>query len=64
MIDFQNVSFSYDKESGKQVLSNINLQIPEGKFTAHVGPSGGGKSTIARLIARFWDISDGAIQIG
>ena len=63
-IELKNVSFSYDKESGKQVLSNINLQIPEGKFTALVGPSGGGKSTIARLIARFWDISDGAIQIG
>lgn len=63
-IELKNVSFSYDKKSGKQVLSNINLQIPEGKFTALVGPSGGGKSTIARLIARFWDISDGVIQIG
>ena len=41
-IELKNVSFSYDKESGKQVLSNINLQIPEGKFTALVGPSGGG----------------------
>lgn len=63
-IELRNVSFSYDKESGKQVLSNINLQIPEGKFSALVGPSGGGKSTIARLIARFWDITDGTIQIG
>ena len=52
-IQLQDVSFSYDKESGKQVLSHINLKIPEGKFTALVGPSGGGKSTIARLIARF-----------
>ena len=60
----QDVSFSYDKESGKQVLSHINLKIPEGKFTALVGPSGGGKSTIARLIARFWDVNDGKITIG
>ena len=58
------VEFSYDKESGKQVLSHINLKIPEGKFTALVGPSGGGKSTIARLIARFWDVNDGKITIG
>ena len=58
-IQLQDVSFSYDKESGKQVLSHINLKIPEGKFTALVGPSGGGKSTIARLIARFWDVNDG-----
>ena len=63
-IQLQDVSFSYDKESGKQVLSHINLKIPEGKFTALVGPSGGGKSTIARLIARFWDVNDGKITIG
>ena len=52
-IQLQDVSFSYDKESGKQVLSHINLKIPEGKFTALVGPSGGGKSTIARLMPVF-----------
>ena len=46
------------------MLSHINLKIPEGKFTALVGPSGGGKSTIARLIARFWDVNDGKITIG
>ena len=63
-IQLQDVSFSYDKESGKQVLSHINLKIPEEKFTALVGPSGGGKSTIARLIARFWDVNDGKITIG
>ena len=63
-IQLQDVSFSYDKESGKQVLSHIDLKIPEGKFTALVGPSGGGKSTIARLIARFWDVNDGKITIG
>ena len=63
-IQLQDVSFSYDKESGKQVLSHINLKIQEGKFTALVGPSGGGKSTIARLIARFWDVNAGKITIG
>ena len=63
-IQLQDVSFSYDKENGKQVLSHINLKILEGKFTALVGPSGGGKSTIARLIARFWDVNDGKITIG
>lgn len=63
-IELKNVSFSYDKENGKQVLSHINLKIPEGKFTALVGPSGSGKSTIARLIARFWDVTEGEIRIG
>lgn len=63
-IELKNVSFSYDEENGKQVLSHINLKIPEGKFTALVGPSGSGKSTIARLIARFWDVTEGEIQIG
>lgn len=63
-IALKGVSFSYDKEHGKQVLSHINLKIPEGTFTALVGPSGGGKSTIARLIARFWDVNEGVIEIG
>ena len=63
-IQLQDVSFSYDKESGKQVLSHINLKIPEGKFTALVGPSGGGKSTIARLIARFYDVDSGKVTVG
>ena len=42
----------------------MNLTLPEGSFTALVGPSGGGKSTVARLIARFWDVSEGQIKIG
>ena len=46
------------------MLRGINLQIPEGSYTALVGPSGGGKSTIARLIARFWDVGKGSITIG
>lgn len=63
-IHLQDVVFSYDQTQENNVLSHISLQIPEGKFTALVGPSGGGKSTIARLIARFWDVSDGSITIG
>ncbi|MCI7134867.1 MAG: ATP-binding cassette domain-containing protein [Clostridiales bacterium] len=42
----------------------MDLKLPEGSFTALVGPSGGGKSTVAKLIARFWDVTDGAITIG
>lgn len=53
--------------SGKEedtVLRHIDLELPAGTFTALVGPSGGGKSTAARLIARFWDVTDGRIAIG
>lgn len=50
-IDFKNVSFGYSKD--KEIIHNINLSIPEGTVTALVGPSGGGKSTIAKLIAGF-----------
>lgn len=46
------------------VLHGINLKLPEGSFTALVGPSGGGKSTVAKLISRFWDVTGGEIQIG
>jgi ATP-binding cassette subfamily B protein len=63
-IQLTDVSFSYDPEQGKNALSHVNLMIPEGKITALVGPSGGGKSTIARLIARFWDVEKGSIKIG
>ena len=45
-------------------MNNINFDIEENKFCALIGPSGGGKSTIARLIARFWDVSGGEITIG
>lgn len=46
------------------MLRHIDLELPAGTFTALVGPSGGGKSTAARLIARFWDVTDGYIAIG
>lgn len=63
-IELTDVSFSYDSGSGKKALSHIDLVIPAGKITALVGPSGGGKSTIARLIARLWDVDSGEIKIG
>lgn len=47
-----------------EVLHGINLTLKEGGFTAFVGPSGGGKSTVAKLIARFWDVTEGSIKIG
>ncbi|WP_064609523.1 ABC transporter ATP-binding protein [Photobacterium sp. J15] len=62
-VDFSNVSFRYEKQ-GPEVLSNVSFSAPQGTLTAIVGPSGAGKSTIAMLLARFWDVSDGEIQIG
>ncbi|BDB02199.1 ABC transporter ATP-binding protein [Clostridium botulinum] len=70
-IELKDVFFSYNtyeddnlNRENNYVLNNINLKLPEGKFTALVGPSGGGKSTVARLITRFWDVSKGEIKIG
>lgn len=63
-IELADVSFSYDAKSDRKALSHIDLIVPAGKFTALVGPSGGGKSTIARLITRFWDVQSGTIKIG
>lgn len=59
-IEFQNVSFAYDKD---HVLENINLRIDKGKTIALVGPSGGGKSTLADLIPRFYDPSSGVVTL-
>lgn len=56
------VSFGYHE--GKEILHEVSLQIPAGSMTALVGPSGGGKSTIAKLIAGFWDVKKGRITIG
>ena len=63
-IRLRDVSFSYGGHDGKEVLHHLDLTIPQGKFTALVGPSGGGKSTIARLAARFWDVTSGSITLG
>ncbi len=62
-IELKDVHFTYDEEDG-EVLHGIDLSMQEGSFTALVGPSGGGKSTVAKLIARFWDVSSGSISIG
>lgn len=61
-ITFDNVSFSY--HDGTEVLHNISFETKPGEVTALVGPSGGGKSTIAKLLAGFWDQSSGTISIG
>ncbi len=60
-IVFNNVDFSYDTK--ERVLKIIDCTIPHGQITALVGPSGGGKTTMARLIARFWDVDSGSITI-
>ena len=60
----KDVRFSYTGNEKDEVLHGIDLTLPKGSFTALVGPSGGGKSTVAKLIARFWDVSSGAITIG
>ena len=62
-VKLKNVHFTYDEKEG-EVLHGIDLALPEGSFTALVGPSGGGKSTVAKLIARFWDTTSGRIEIG
>ena len=61
-IEFHSVSFSY--ETDKQVLHNVSFTARQGEITALVGSSGGGKSTAAKLAARFWDINSGKITLG
>ena len=58
------VHFSYSGNDEDEVLHGIDLKLPQGSFTALVGPSGGGKSTVAKLIARFWDVTGGKITVG
>lgn len=57
----EKVSFSYDKQ---KIINDVSFVIPEGTTTAIVGPSGGGKTTLCRLLARFWDVDSGAITLG
>lgn len=61
-LEFQGVSFSY--HTGEQVLSDVSFTAREGEVTALVGPSGGGKSTVAKLAARFWDADAGRVSLG
>lgn len=63
-VELNHVSFSYTGNEEEMVLQDVNLKMPQGSFTALVGHSGGGKSTVARLIARFWDVTEGNIKIG
>ena len=62
-IRFNDVSFRYEGAE-KDAVSHINLTIPEGKTVALIGASGSGKTTIARLIPRFWDVRHGSVTIG
>lgn len=61
-ICFDHVGFSY--EDGEQVLRNVSFTAKQGEVTALIGPSGGGKTTVSRLAARFWDADRGTITVG
>ena len=61
-VTFDHVGFSYD--GGETVLKDVSFTAKQGEVTALVGPSGGGKTTVSRLAARFWDIKQGKITVG
>ncbi len=61
-IVFENVGFAYN--TGETVLKEVSFTAKQGEVTALVGPSGGGKTTVSRLAARFWDINSGKITVG
>lgn len=70
-VEFDTVCFSYDTpgekdgaSAGPLALDQVSLAVPAGTACAIVGPSGAGKSTVASLVARFWDVSSGAVRIG
>ena len=60
-IELRNIGFSYDK---KKIIDGVSLRIPEKTTTAFVGPSGGGKTTLCHLMARFWDVQEGEVLLG
>ena len=60
-VEFKDVSFSY---GGRQILEHVDFMVPSGSTTAVVGPSGGGKTTLCNLIARFWDVPEGEVFVG
>ena len=62
-ISFENVTFSYDGAE-RPALTNVSFHLPQGEAWALVGPSGGGKTTVSRLAARFWDYQKGSITVG
>lgn len=61
-VEFKNVEFSYN--NNENVLKNVSFTAKQGEVTALIGPSGGGKTTVSRLAARFWDINHGKITVG
>lgn len=63
-IVFDKVCFSYTGKENDWAIQNVNFEAKQGEITAIVGPSGGGKSTIANLISRFWDVTTGSVKIG
>ena len=64
-IEFEGVFFDYEKtDSDEHVLNDVSLKISENESVALVGPSGGGKTTIASLIPRFWDVCEGSVKVG
>ena len=62
-IELSGVSFRY-KDARRNALENISLTIKPGEHVAFVGPSGGGKTTLASIVARFWDVENGSVKIG
>jgi len=62
-VGFHNVTFKYPTRPEQTILNQLNLHVPGGKIVALVGASGGGKSTIAALLERFYDVNDGAITV-
>jgi len=60
-ISAENIAFSYDK---RRIIDGITVRIPEKTTTAIVGPSGGGKTTLVNLLARFWDVDEGRVTLG
>lgn len=62
-IDIENISFTYQDATTK-AIDNLSMHINAGEHIALVGPSGGGKTTVASLISRFWDVNEGSIKIG
>ena len=62
-VELSGVSFRY-KDAKRNALENISLTVKPGEHVAFVGPSGGGKTTLASIVARFWDVRDGSVKIG
>lgn len=63
-VKLNDIHFSYYNNKEDEVLHGVTMRLPQGSFTALVGPSGGGKSTVAKLISRFYDVTNGSITIG